>query len=126
MSSEQKRPRHITDHFANERTYLAWLRTSFSLLTLGFATNKFAQFLIETHTKSETNTIPLGTLGTRRFGIGMVVIGLLLIAYSTWDYNVNRIRIDKEEFRPNIILIWVVGLISIAFGIGALILLLQE
>ena len=115
----------ITSHLANERTYLAWLRTSFSLLTLGFATNKFAQFLVELHVKTDQE-FPHSIVGTRRFGIGMVVIGMFLILYSTLNYNVNRKRIETENFRPQSAMIWMVGLVTLVFGLGALVLLLQE
>ena len=71
MESHQSH-QNTTEHLANERTYLAWLRTSFAILTLGFATNKFGQFLVELRAKSDQE-LPVGLLhGSRRFGLGMV------------------------------------------------------
>lgn len=34
-------PSHARDHLANERTYLAWLRTSANVMALGLAAAKF-------------------------------------------------------------------------------------
>ncbi|HGE72837.1 TPA: DUF202 domain-containing protein, partial [Candidatus Poribacteria bacterium] len=31
----------VTDHMANERTYLAWVRTGITIMALGFVVAKF-------------------------------------------------------------------------------------
>ena len=36
---------HITDHLANERTFLAWIRTSIGIMAFGFVVQKFALFM---------------------------------------------------------------------------------
>ncbi|HOK48281.1 MAG TPA: DUF202 domain-containing protein, partial [Bryobacteraceae bacterium] len=33
------------DHLANERTFLAWLRTAVALISLGIAINRFSLYL---------------------------------------------------------------------------------
>ena len=48
MDSPKKNP-HVTDHLANERTFLAWIRTAIAVMTLGVAINRFALFLMEMH-----------------------------------------------------------------------------
>ena len=47
MESPQAKPQHISDHLANERTILAWIRTSISVIALGVAINRFSLFLME-------------------------------------------------------------------------------
>ncbi len=44
-----KKSLHVTDHLANERTFLAWIRTAIAVMTLGVAINRFALFLMEIH-----------------------------------------------------------------------------
>ena len=47
-SSDQGKPRKPTDRrdrLANERTFLAWVRTSISIMAFGFVVEKFALFL---------------------------------------------------------------------------------
>ena len=39
------RAAHVTDHLANERTFLAWIRTSIALISLGFVVAKFSVWL---------------------------------------------------------------------------------
>lgn len=36
---------HVTDYLANERTFLAWVRTSIALISLGFVVAKFSVWL---------------------------------------------------------------------------------
>jgi len=38
-------PQDLKDHLANERTFLAWLRTSIALMAFGFVVMKFSLFL---------------------------------------------------------------------------------
>lgn len=38
---------HATDHLANERTFLAWIRTSLAVIGLGFAVAKFGTWIGE-------------------------------------------------------------------------------
>lgn len=33
---------HARDHMANERTFLAWIRTSIGIMAFGFVVEKFA------------------------------------------------------------------------------------
>ena len=116
---------HVSEHLANERTFLAWLRTSFGLLTLGFATNKFGQFLTELRLKTDRD-VPRGLLlGSRRFGLAMVILGTLLMLVSSWNYQRTGRDIDSGDYRPNRALIWIVSILAFSFGITAIVLILQ-
>jgi putative membrane protein len=117
---------HVTEHLANERTYLAWLRTSFSLLTLGFATNKFGQFMIELQLRSNSESSRKLIFGSRRFGLGMVILATILMMFSSWHYQQTRNNIETGEFKSANILIWAVSILSIFFGFTAIALLLQS
>jgi len=41
--------RFVTNHLANERTFLAYLRTAVSLMSFGIAINRFSFFLRESN-----------------------------------------------------------------------------
>ncbi len=73
------------DHLANERTYLAWLRTGISVAALGVAVAKFA---------------PNG--GARAIASGSIMIfdGLLVSAYGTLRYRVAKRQLDAGVFTP--------------------------
>lgn len=39
---------HAIDHMANERTFLAWIRTSIGIMAFGFVVEKFVLFIKQT------------------------------------------------------------------------------
>ena len=75
------------DHLANERTYLAWLRTGAAATGLGVALERFG---------SEAST------GEKVLAIGFVALGLLTIVVSAWRYIRVMQGLDHETFVPNI------------------------
>ncbi len=122
MSSAQTDP-HIRDHLANERTFLAYLRTSLSLLSIGISINRFSLYLLE------KNTIPTGggvrttLVGAEQLGIGMVVIGLVLLVYGIVRFSQMNGEIEAQTYRPNIVAMWILsGIILLGAISGSLLL----
>ena len=95
-----KNSRHVTDHLANERTFLAWIRTAIAVMTLGVAINRFALFLMEMH-----QVVPevrnLANRHVEKLGIGLVILGIVLLVGSTWHYLHVGKTIDDETYRPS-------------------------
>lgn len=95
-----KKNLHVTDHLANERTFLAWIRTAIAVMTLGVAINRFALFLVEMH-----NVVPevrnLANRHVEKLGIGLVMLGIVLLVGSTWHYLHVGKTIDDETYRPS-------------------------
>ena len=122
MSSPQTDP-HIRDHLANERTFLAYLRTSLSLLSIGISVNRFSLYLLE------KNTIPSGAgirttlVGAEQLGVGMVVIGLVLLVYGIVRFSQMNGEIEAQIYRPNIAAMWILsGIILLGAISGSLLL----
>jgi putative membrane protein len=98
-------------HLANERTYLAWFRTSLTLIALGLAAAQFLDL-------EATGGIPLVEV----LASILVLTGLLVVAIGARRYLAGRERIDAAEFRPanQSVLVMttaavVVGLLSVGF-----------
>jgi putative membrane protein len=95
-----KKNLHVTDHLANERTFLAWIRTAIAVMTLGVAINRFALFRVEMH-----NVVPevrnLANRHVEKLGIGLVMLGIVLLVGSTWHYLHVGKTIDDETYRPS-------------------------
>ncbi len=122
--NEPSRP-HISEHLANERTFLAWLRTSFSVLTLGIATNRFSHFLAEMRAKSAEKA-PTSLFGrTHTFGLEMVIFGTILLILTLWHYWHVKRMIDSHSFKTDSRMIWAVGAVAILFGFSVSFLLIQ-
>lgn len=69
-----------SDHLANERTFLAWIRTSIGLMAFGFAVAKFTLFVRQLTYSVQKQVLPShgysNLLGMLLVGIG-TLIGLL-------------------------------------------------
>jgi putative membrane protein len=74
---------------ATDRTLLAWVRTSTLLISFGFTSYKFFQYLRESQ-KVE----PPGLLGPRGFALLMISIGVNVLIVATLQH-----RRDMQELR---------------------------
>lgn len=71
------------DHLANERTYLAWIRTALSLTGVGIG-------LLKIHDFSKTT------------GYLVIVLGVFTLMNATWRYlHVMRL-VANRQFQPNV------------------------
>jgi putative membrane protein len=66
---------------AYDRTLMAWIRTSISLITFGFGTYKFFQMELQRGVQSERHLI-----GPREFSLIMVAAGLLAMVLGIADH----------------------------------------
>jgi len=97
-SPPQKKSPHVTEHLANERTILAWIRTSIAVMTLGVAINRFALFLMEVN-----QVLPGPNAANRhveKLGIGLVVLGIVMMCGATWHYLHIGKTIESETYKP--------------------------
>ena len=78
-------------HLANERTFLAWLRTGLALIVVGIGA---AQFL-----NLDRNLIP-GLRTVSDFAAVLIVFGMLTVIIGRARYMQSRARIDTAQFHP--------------------------
>lgn len=83
-----------SDYLANERTFLAWIRTGIALIAFGFVIAKFAIFL-----EILKNSVSLGS-GTVIYGEVMIILGAMTIAYGTYSYLISEKQIETERYIP--------------------------
>jgi len=124
MTEEPKIDRQ-REHQANERTFLAWLRTSISLIGFGFAIARFGIFLQQLHvtlTHQEDPTRPL--FNSETLGVSLVVAGIATMALAAWRYNEVFWQIERGDYRPNRIAVWIITVIVMFLGILSIPLLL--
>lgn len=101
------RPMFLTEHLSNERTYLAYLRTAVSLMTFGIAINRFSIFLETSNRTPEARRLGSRLVASEQLGIGMVLIGIALLAWAAIHYSLVLRQINRQSFRarPRSILI---------------------
>jgi putative membrane protein len=92
-----EKPR-VADHLANERTFLAWIRTSIGIMGFGFVVVKFSLF---------TREISVALGATRKMpqpgyshliGIMLVALGGLIIVFSYFRYITTQKQIDRGVY----------------------------
>ena len=92
--------RNFTDHSANERTFLAWVRTAIAVMAFGFLVERFDLFLgfaapslageALSHTGQRFGNIA---------GLSLIVLGTAMIALAAWRFLQTAKAIDSEERR---------------------------
>jgi len=91
MSSEK-----VTAHLANERTYLAWVRTGLVVITLGFAVARFGLALTLT---AVVEVLP-GIRYSSIVGIALVLLGGVIELFAFQRYKSNQKTISSDTYRP--------------------------
>lgn len=90
--------KHFNDHAANERTYLAWLRTAIALLAFGFVVEKFNLF-IEILVRNNTQQ-PIRSehfLSGSWMGIVLMLLAIVIIVIASIRFSINRRQINAED-----------------------------
>jgi putative membrane protein len=95
---------HASALLANERTFLAWVRTSIAVITLGFAVARFDAVLHDVaHVRGRHGVgWPVG------MGIAMIVLGGVLPVLAAWRYHVVNRQIERgwvRADRPLVVLV---------------------
>lgn len=81
--------RSYTDHAANERTFLAWVRTGIAVIAFGFVVEKFNLFLLTMEganpTGMQQRLLRQGLPGplSRDHGFALILVGVALIVAAT-------------------------------------------
>ena len=114
LKEQQAKLHHVSEHLANERTILAWIRTAIAVMTLGVGINRFSLFLVEF-----SHVVPGGrteNLHAEQLGIGLVVLGVLIMLGAIWHYLDVAKAIDEGTYRPSRLKIVLASLAVVVFG----------
>jgi len=112
------------DLAANERTYLAWMRTALALIAFGFLLERFdllVRYLAKSISEGKIPLTPPGSLIGREAGIILAALGLLIMLISTWRFvfTTRRLKSENEE-TYNILSVLITGGIFILLAVFVL------
>src|SRR5271169_2579011 len=106
------------DHLANERTFLAWVRTRLAVVVFGFAIGRFAIAIRQwMQLEGQGHVIPTSGLSVW-FGTAAIIGGVLVCVAGLVRYRRTREQIDSGNFQPASFIIDLVGIATAVFGLA--------
>ena len=112
---ENRNPNRARDHLANERTFLAWVRTGIATIIFGFAIGRFSIALREFLKLQGMDSSTPGL--TTWLGIISTVGGVLLILAGLGRYRKTRVQLETDSFEPAGFVIDIVSYLLGLFGL---------
>jgi putative membrane protein len=113
--------KRYTDHAANERTFLAWVRTAIAVMAFGFVIEKFDLFLrYAAPPAAQAQIAPHGGAIANAAGLAFVALGIAMIGLSTIRFVKTAKAIESEQDAPNpgerldLVLASLIGLLGIS------------
>jgi putative membrane protein len=104
-------PSRVRDHLANERTYLAWMRTAIALLGFGVVIVRLRAFQVP--------LIPHPGTGWK-LGLVFSLVGLTTVWLSTGHYFAVRRDIEEDTYEPSDRWILLFSLAIMILGAGVI------
>lgn len=128
MTEEKKSARVLNRrvHMANERTFLAWIRTSIGIMAFGFVVEKFALFVkqVSYFLGKEVAVPPRGYSSV--FGISLVALGAIMGVLAFIRYKKVEKQIDDDAYQPSLILDILLTISILVIGIFLVIYLIHS
>jgi putative membrane protein len=105
--NDQKKQGNPSDHLANERTFLAWIRTSIGIMAFGFVVVKFSLFLKQISLILGKETVIHQTGNSGILGIVLVVVGTVTAALAYTRYKQSEKQLNDGKYKHSSLLITV-------------------
>ncbi|MBW4583452.1 MAG: DUF202 domain-containing protein [Tildeniella nuda ZEHNDER 1965/U140] len=109
--AKQRNPNRVRDHLANERTYLAWMRSAIALMGFGV--------LIVRLRILRPPLAPQAPGAGWRLGLVFAVVGLLAVLLSVQHYFAVRDHIEEDTYEPpdRWVILSSVAVVSLGIGV---------
>lgn len=93
--------KNFADHSANERTFLAWVRTAIAIMAFGFLVEKFDLFieLASPHLTGRTISMPGQEFGNVT-GLSLILLGIVIVTLAALRFLRTANSIDSAALQP--------------------------
>jgi putative membrane protein len=113
--------KRYSDHAANERTFLAWVRTAIAVMAFGFLIERFDLFIkIAAPQLAQQQLTPHGQAFANAAGLAFIFIGVAMIAIAGVRFVKTAKDIDSEDVvsgpgeRVDLALAALIGILGLA------------
>ena len=112
---ENPNSNRASDHLANERTFLAWVRTGAAIVVFGFAIGRFSIAMRQ--------LTALQGHAVRSVGISVVmgaftiVAGVVLVVAGLMRYRKTRAQLNAGTFEPAGFVLDLITVVTVVFGL---------
>ncbi len=90
--------KNYRDHAANERTWLAWIRTAIAIIAFGFIIERFELFTAYLKASAAAGAPASPTPpGVNPLALLLVLVGIAVIVFSTWRFRTHQKIIERES-----------------------------
>lgn len=97
---------------ANERTYLAWVRTGIAVIALGFVVAKFGIIIRELDRSVSASSYARSSA----IGIVLVIFGAFLEIMALRSFLRNRKSIEEGNYNPSVLLESTAGILIVVMA----------
>jgi putative membrane protein len=115
---------------ANERTFLAWVRTSLGIMALGFVVEKFGLLLRDFPALAGGRGLPaspqIQPMFSTFIGAGLVGLGATLGVLAFVKYKKVEREIEANAYRPSMLLDVMLTLVVVVVGVFLVVYLLHN
>ena len=113
-------------HMANERTFLAWIRTSVAVMAFGFVVEKFSLFVKQMAYYMGKEASPPTPGYSSLIGILLVGLGMLMGVLAFVRYKKVERQIDEDTYAPSPVLSVLLAISVIVVGMFLLFYLIHS
>lgn len=111
---EQTDDARVRDHLANERTYLAWIRTAVSMMGLGVVIAKLKYFMPHDYPES-VGIVQAGHIGWLFTAVGVITVILSVVYYIRTQREIRESKFVARKF-----LVLILAILTGCLGLGVL------
>lgn len=106
-----------SDHLANERTFLAWIRTSIGIMAFGFVVVKFTLFMRQLGLVLQKNIAVPEHGYSAAMGIFLVAFGAAIGLFSFTRYKRVEQQLNDQTYKHGHILTTILAVSVVLMGL---------
>ena len=125
-NSTLKKTRNRRVHMANERTFLAWIRTSIAIMAFGFVVEKFSLFVKQMGYYLGKEVVPPSPGYSSAVGILLVLLGVVMGSLAFVRYKHVEKQIEDDTYRASPLLSVLLFLSMLSIGVFLILYLIHS